>query len=126
MTKTFKLLSAVGVAGVVAASGSTFTASNTVGGDNYAGYGSATVTGAITQAIEHTLSADGTTINSTVLTFTTDLTAGHQVEAGFGTTALESCAVTLNATPTLDTATCTYAAAGYTTSTATDFRVAVS
>jgi hypothetical protein len=125
MRKNFKLLGAVAVAGVVATTGSAFTASNTVGGDNYAGYGSATVTGAITEGIEHTLSADGTTVNSTLLTFTTDLTAGHAVKAGFGTTALESCTVTLNTAPALDTATCTYAS-GYTTSTATDFRVAVS
>lgn len=113
------------VAGALALTGSAFTASNTVGGDNYAGYGSATVTGAITEGIEHTLSADGTTVNSTLLTFTTDLTAGHAVKAGFGSTALESCTVTLNTSPAKDTATCTYAT-GYTTSTATDFRVAVS
>jgi hypothetical protein len=125
MRKNFKLLGAVAVAGVVATTGSAFTASNTVGGDNYAGYGSATVTGAITEGIEHTLSADGTTVDSTLLTFTTDLTAGHAVKAGFGTTALESCTVTLNTAPALDTATCTYAA-GYTTSATTDFRVAVS
>jgi hypothetical protein len=121
-----RLLGAVAVAGLVAASGSASTASNTVGGDNYAGYGSATVTGAITQGIEHTLSADGTNIVSTLLTFTTDLTTGHAVKAGFGTTSLEACTVTLNTAPTLDTASCTYAAPGYTTSTATDFRVAVS
>lgn len=115
------------VAGLAATGGSAFTASNTVGGDNYAGYGSATVTGAITQGIEHTLSADGTTITSTLLTFTTDLTAGHQVKAGFGTTVLENCTVTLAVAPALDTATCTYAS-GYATATATatDFRVAVS
>lgn len=125
MTKIFKLLGAVGVAGAVATTGSAITAGNTVGGDNYAGYGSATVTGAITEGIEHTLSADGTTINSTLLTFTTDLTAGHQVSAGFGTTALVSCSVTLATAPAKDTATCTYGTP-YATSTATDFKVAVS
>lgn len=125
MGKNFKLLGAVAVAGVVAASGSAFTASNTVGGDNYAGYGSATVTGAITEGIEHTLSADGTTVNSTLLTFTTDLTAGHAVKAAFGSANLQSCTVTLNVSPAKDTATCTYSPT-FATSTATDFKVAVS
>lgn len=126
MTRNLKLLGAVAVAGAVAASGAASTAGNTVGGDNYAGYGSATVTGATTTGIEHTLSADGTTVNSTLLTFSTDLSAGHQVKAGFGTTALETCTVTLNTSPTLDTANCAYAAPFYTTSTATAFKVAVS
>ena len=125
MRSNKKIFAAVAAAGLAAAGGSAFTASNTVAGDNYAGYGSATVTGAITEGIEHTLSADGTTINSTLLTFTTDLTAGHNVKAGFGTAALESCTVTLNVSPAKDTATCTYATAP-TTATATAFNVAVS
>jgi hypothetical protein len=108
-------------AALVAAGGSAFTASNTVNGDNYAGYGSATVTGATSTGIEHTLSADGTTINSTLITFSTDIVAGHNVKAGFGTTNLETC----TADVTANTATCTYAT-GYTTSSANDFRVAVS
>jgi hypothetical protein len=124
-TSNKRILGALAVAGLVAAGSSAFTASNTVNGDNYAGYGSASVTGAVTEGIEHTLSADGTKVNSTLLTFTTDLTTGHAVKAGFGTTDLEGCTVTLNVSPTKDTATCTYAT-GYTTSTATDFMVAVS
>lgn len=120
-----KLLAALGVAGVVAAGSSAFTASNTVSGENVAGYGSATISGATTEVIEHTLSADGTKIVSTSLTFTTDLGAGHQVKSGFGTASLESCTVTVQVSPTKDTAVCTYAAGGYTTSTATDFKVAV-
>jgi hypothetical protein len=125
MRKNFKLLGAVAVAGVVATTGSAFTAGNTVGGDNYAGYGSATVSGATTTAIEHTLNADGTAITKTLLTFSTVLTTGHQVKAGFGTTALEDCVVTINATAD-DTALCTYAGAGYTTADASSFKVAVS
>jgi hypothetical protein len=125
MRSNKKILGALAVAGLVAASGSAFTAGNTVGGDNVAGYGSATVSGATTEAIEHTLSADGTTISSTTLTFTTDLGAGHQVKAGFGSTALENCTVTVNVSPENDTAVCTYSAT-YTTADATDFRVAVS
>ena len=125
MRKHMRLLGAIAVAGLVATTGSAFTAGNTVGGNNVAGYGTATITGATTEVIEHTLSADGTTITSTALTFTTDLGADHQVKSGFGTTALESCTVTVNASPTKDTAVCTYSAT-YTTSAATDFRVAVS
>jgi hypothetical protein len=126
MRKNFKLLGAVAVAGVVATTGSAFTAGNTVNGNNVAGYGSSTVSGATTEVIEHTLSADGTTITSTSLTFTTDLGADHQVKSGFGSTALESCTVTVNVSPAKDTAVCTYAGSGYTTSAASDFRVAVS
>lgn len=125
MTKHLRLLGAVAVAGLVGATSTAFTAGNTVGGDNYAGYGSATVAGATTTGIEHTLGTDGTTIVSTVLTFSTDLTAGHQVAAGFGTTSLTSCTVALNVSPAADTASCTYGTP-YSTATATDFKVAVS
>jgi hypothetical protein len=125
MRKNIKLLGAVAVAGLVATSGSAFTASNTLNGNNVAGYGTSTVTGAITEVIEHSLSTDGTTITSTSLTFTTDLGADHQVKAAFGTAALESCTVTVNASPTKDTAVCTYST-GYTTASASSFNVAVS
>lgn len=109
-------------AGLVTVGGSAFTASNTVGGDNYAGYGTATVTGATSTGIEHTLSSDGTTINSTLISFSTDLLAGHNVKAGFGSTSLETCSVDVTA----NTATCNYASPFYTTSSANDFRVSVS
>jgi hypothetical protein len=127
MRKSTKVLGALAVAGVAALSGSAFTAANTLNGDNYAGYGTAKVSGATTSAIEHTLSGDGATIVSTKLTFATDLTTGHQVKAGFGTAALVSCDVTLvsDATVGPDTAVCTYTTAP-STSTATDFNVAVS
>jgi hypothetical protein len=125
MRKSTKLLVAVAAAGTIAGAGSAFTASNTLSGDNVAGYGSSTVSGATIEAMEHTLSSDGTTITSTSLTFTTDLGASHQVKAGFGTAALQSCTVTVNLSPTEDTAVCTYSTAP-TTSTATDFHVAVS
>ncbi len=126
MTRNLKVLGAVAVAGVVAATGSAFTAGNTLNGNNVAGYGSATISGATTEVIEHTLSADGTKIVSTALTFTSDLDTHHQVKAGFGSTALESCTVSVQPSSTKDTAVCTYAGTGYDTSAATDFRVAVS
>jgi hypothetical protein len=125
MRKSSKLLVATAAAALVATGGSAFTAGNTITGDNVAGYGTATVSGATTEVIEHTLSADGANIVSTSLTFTTDLGANHQVKSGFGTTSLENCTVTVATAPAKDTAVCTYSAT-YTTSTATDFRVAVS
>lgn len=121
-----RLLVAGAVAAVVAGGGTAFTAGNGVGGGHdAAGYGSATVSGATTEVIEHSLSADGTSIASTALTFTTDLGAGQQVKAGFGSSDLESCVLTVNVAPAKDTAVCTYSAT-YATSTAAHFRVAVS
>jgi hypothetical protein len=134
MRKNFKLLGAVAVAGVVATTGSAFTASNTLGGENIAGYGTDVVTGASTSAIEHTLSTDGTTITDTALTFTADLSTGSSVVAGFGGT-LVSCTITegadgADALPNTaddlpDTAACAYGTP-FDTATATSFEVAVS
>lgn len=120
MRITKKLVAALAVTGVVAISGSAFTASNTVS-TSVAGYGTNTVTGATATSVVHTLSTDGTTIVSSALTFDASQT-GRTVVAGFGTTALESCTVDTT-TPT--TATCTYAT-GYDTATATAFNIAVS
>ena len=124
MRKNFKLLGAVAVAGVVATTGSAFTASNDLQGKNVAGFGTATVTGAATTVINHTLTSDGTKIEFTELTFSTDLDSSHEVRAGFGTVADQSCVVTVIA-GVGDTAKCTY-----TTQTATSgagsFNVAVS
>lgn len=114
------ILAAVAVAGIAAAGGSAFTASNTVD-DSVAGYGTSTVSGATVSAVAHTMSADGTTITSTLLTFDAAQT-GRTVKAGFGTADLEAC--TVDATEGL-TATCTYATP-YDTASATAFNVAVS
>lgn len=91
--KNIKIFGALTVAGVVAMTGSAFTASNTLDGENLAGFGSDQVSGAATSAIEHTLIADGTEVSASTLTFTTDLPAGAQVVAGFGVGALQSCDV---------------------------------
>jgi len=125
MHKATKFLVALAAAGTIAGAGSAFTASNTLSGDNVAGYGSSTVSGATVEAMEHTLGSDGTTITSTSLTFTTDLGSGHQVKAGFGTAALQSCTVTVNVSPAKDTAVCTYSTPPATSS-ASAFNVAVS
>ena len=81
-----------------------------------------TVPGADVTDVEHTLSADGTRIVSTDLTFVTDLTPDREVFAGFGTADLEQCTVDF----ALDTAVCTYAGQGYATAGETEFVVAVS
>ncbi len=120
MRKNTKVLAAVVVAGVVAATGSAFTASNTVV-TSVAGYGTNTVTGATTSAVSHTLSADGDAITASAITFSATQ-AGRTVVAGFGTADLQSCTV---ATDGLSAA-CTYAGAGYVTASATAFNVAVS
>ncbi len=120
MRKNFELLGAVALAGVVAATGSAFTAGNTAA-DSVAGFGTSTISGATASSVAHTLSTDGTDIDSTWITFSTTQT-GNTVLAGLGTAALESCVVDVVAGTT---ATCTYAS-GYDTATATAFDVAVS
>ncbi len=122
MRKNIQLLGAVAVAGLVAATGSAFTASSGVV-TSVAGYGTNTVTGATTTAIAHTLSSTGSTITSTLITFSASQT-GRTVKAGFGTTALQDCVVDTATTATGTTATCTYVTA-YDTATATAFQVAV-
>lgn len=114
-----KIFAAVAVAGVIAAGGSAFTASNTVV-SSVAGYGTNTVTGATSTAITHTLSGDGTDITSSTITFSASQ-SGRTVKAGFGTATLESCTVAVDGL----SATCTYAT-GYDTATSTAFNVAVS
>jgi len=123
MRKSIKVLGAVAVAGLVAASGSAFTAANTVPA-SVAGYGTSTISGATATALNYTLAADGATITAAALTFTGNQT-GKTIKAGFGTAALTACTVgthdtTANTTPV----TCS----GYTQSTATSstFNVAVS
>jgi hypothetical protein len=114
--KTKKIVLAVAVIAAVAAGGAAFTASNNIP-DSVAGYGSSTVTGADATKVEHTLGADGTTIVSTEITFTT-LTADSVVQADFGTGASTNCPVVGQV------ATCTYATPVDTASAST-FNVAV-
>ena len=122
MRKTFKLLGAVAVAGLVATTGSAFTASNTVAA-SIAGYGTSTISGATATALTYTLSADGTSITGSTLTFSGNET-GRTVSAGFGTAALTTCTVgTFNSTGNTTPVTCT----GYSQSTASSsaYNVAV-
>lgn len=113
------LFAAVVLAGVAAAGGTAFTASNTVA-NSVAGYGTSTVSGATVTNVSHTLSADGSKIESSTVTFEVAQT-GRTVKAAFGTSALEACTLAADAL----SATCTYATA-YDTATASAFNVAVS
>lgn len=122
-SKSKKVIAGLAVVGAVAASGSAFTASNTVP-SSVAGYGSSTISGATATALNYTLSSDGSTINAANLTFTGDQT-GRTVKAGFGADALTACTVgTYNATDNKTPVTCS----GYSqsTSTSSSFNVAVS
>lgn len=119
MSKAPKFLTAVAVAGIVAISGSAFTAGNTVP-DSVAGYGTSTVSGATATAVEHTLAADGATITSSTITFNASQ-EGNTVKAAFGSAALEDCTLAVD----FLSATCTYST-GYDTATASAFNVAVS
>lgn len=125
-----KLLGALAVAGVVAASGSAFTAATTVPA-TVAGYGTSTITGATATSLKYTQSADGTQITGAALKFTENLT-GMTVKAGFGTTASTSCTVGTRVADDPDTtavgdAMSPVTCSGFTQSTATSssFNVAV-
>ena len=120
----------LGAAAVVAAGGSAFTAGNTLGGNNTVGYGTDTVTGAVSTGIEHALSLDGQYVASSTITFAPDANTDPQVMAGFGalgSSAMTNCTVTPATKTATDvyTAVCTYTATQYTTTAAADFRVAV-
>ncbi len=124
MRKNFKVLGAVAVAGLVATTGSAFTAGNTVA-DSVAGFGSSQVSGATATGVAHTLNSTGDSIVSTLITFSATQT-GRTVKAGFGTTALQACTVDTATTSTGMTATCTYSGTGFLTADATSFKVSVS
>jgi hypothetical protein len=122
-SKTSKIVAALAVAGVVAAGGSAFTASNTIP-DSVAGYGTSNITGATATSLDYTLSADGTTIAAADLVFSGDQT-GRTVKAGFGSDALTACtAGTYDSVADETPVTCS----GYSQSTASSstFNVAVS
>jgi hypothetical protein len=113
------VVAVVAVAGIAAAGGSAFTDSNTVP-ESVAGYGTSSVSGATVTSVAHTLSANGSKITGSTLTFETAQT-GRTVKAGFDSSALESCSLAADAL----SATCTYAS-GYDTTDASSFNVAVS
>lgn len=85
-------IAATGLVAAAAITGvSAFTASNTVP-TSTAGYGSATVSGAVATDISYTTSADGATISDATVTFQGDQT-GNLVKAGFNSAAQRDCTV---------------------------------
>jgi hypothetical protein len=99
MRTTTKLFGALAVAGVVAAGGSAFTASNTVP-NHLLGNGAAVVSGAVVTSTNYDLSADKTTINAVhfVLSTPVSLTATAEIRLADGVDAdvspYSTCAVT--------------------------------
>ena len=116
-----RMLVVVVLVGAIAAGGAAFTASNSVS-DSVAGYGTSSISGATATDIHYTLSADGTEINSALITFTGDLSS-DTVQAGFESNNLTTCSVPVYNGSTSSTTTCS----GYTesTSTSSTFNVAV-
>ncbi len=91
MRTSTRLFGAVAVAGLVAASGSAFTASSTFAqSTTTGGFGGVSVSGATVKTVDYTLNADGTQISSAALLFVGDQ-RGKNVQAGFGTVADKTC-----------------------------------
>jgi hypothetical protein len=127
MRKNIKLLGAVAVAGLVAATGSAFTAGNTIPA-SVAGYGTSTISGATATALSYTLNAEGTQITASALTFTGDQT-GRTIKAGFGADALTACTVgafTAGAAGAAGTTAVTCGTYTQSTATSASYNVAVS
>jgi hypothetical protein len=115
------MVAVVVLIGAIAAGGAAFTAANTVP-NTTAGYGTSSISGATATDIKYTLSADGTKINSALITFTGDL-SNDTVQAGFEASNLTTCSTPVYDGTTSSTSTCS----GYTESTASSstFNVAV-
>ncbi len=116
-----RMVAVLVVIGAIAAGGAAFTASNTVSA-SVAGYGTSNITGATATDVHYTLNADGTEINSVLITFTGDL-SNDTVQAGFETDNLTTCSAPVYDGSTSSTTTCS----GYTesTSSSSTFNVAV-
>jgi hypothetical protein len=115
-----RMVAVVVLIGAIAAGGAAFTAANVVPAST-AGYGTSNITGATATDVHYTLNADGTEINTVLITFTGDLSA-DTVQAGFGTDALTTCSP-----PAFSSGSSTTTCSGYTQSTASSatFNVAV-
>ena len=105
-------------------SGGAFTAANTMtAGDQTAGYGTVSASGATVNSINFTHSADGTKVDSATVVLVGDQT-GNTVKAGFAAVADKSCTLAAyNATDLTTTATCS--ALAQDVATASSFNVSV-
>ena len=85
MRKNFKLLGAVAVAGLVAAGGSAFTATNTGVGPTIAGHQSAAVTGVSVTNVEYVVNtSDASKLSSIVFSETEDVSTGYAATLTLG------------------------------------------
>lgn len=120
MATPMKIMAALAGAAIVVAGGSAYTAASTPAA-SVAGYGSATVSGATAESVNHTLNSTGDKIMSTTVVFTAPQT-GNTVKAGFNNEALT--AGTVGEGDQADTVTFSWGA-GKTTADETSFQVAV-
>jgi hypothetical protein len=91
MRKNFKLLGAVAVAGLVATTGSAFTASSGLPAASVTkGYGSQTITGVTATSVTYNTNTAGDTISSVGLVLTGDTTA-RTIQIAFNDAAPATC-----------------------------------
>jgi hypothetical protein len=94
MHKNIKLLGAVAVAGVVALTGSAFTAGNTLPAAGVTkGYGSQTISGVTATSVTYNTNTAGDTITSVGLVLTSDTTA-RTIQIAFNDAAPATCSGT--------------------------------
>lgn len=99
MRKSTKLVGAIAVAGVVAAGGAAFTASNTQAASQVVGYGSTTVSGATVSSMQYNLNSAGDNVDSVTLVLAGDTTTSA-VSIGFNAGATTSCGTGIFVTDT--------------------------
>lgn len=90
MRKSSKLIGALAIAGIAAAGGTAFTASNTQAAGQVVGYGSTTISGATVSSMHYNLSSAGDNVDSVTLVLAGNTTTSA-VSIGFDGGALTSC-----------------------------------
>lgn len=85
-----KILGSFALVGVVAASGSAFTASNTMAADAVKGYGSQSISGVAATSVTYNTDATGATIETVGLVLTGDTTA-KTIQIAFNDAAPATC-----------------------------------
>ena len=82
MRKSTQFIGALALAGMAAAGGTAFTASNTQAATQVVGYGSTTISGATVSSMAYNLSAAGDNVDSVTLVLVGDTTSSN-VSIGF-------------------------------------------
>lgn len=115
MRKSSRYLGALVIAGIAAAGGTAFTASNTQATSQVVGYGSTTISGATVSSQTYNLNSTGDNVDSVTLVLAGD-TTGSAVSLGFNGATPVSCGTgTLDnpTTPTSTTYTCDNGGSNY-------------